>query len=41
MLFELVKVPDWYEAFAFCAWDGGRLLTEVEWLYLALWSLGT
>jgi sulfatase modifying factor 1 len=30
-----VNCLDWYAAFAFCAWDRGRLVTEAEWNYAA------
>ena len=30
-----VSCLDWYTAFSFCAWDGGRLPTEAEWNYAA------
>jgi len=30
-----INCVDWYVAFAFCAWDSGRLPSEAEWNYVA------
>lgn len=31
-----INCVSWYDAFAFCAWDGGRLPTDLEWAYAAV-----
>jgi formylglycine-generating enzyme required for sulfatase activity len=33
--FRPINCVTWYEAMAFCAWDGGYLPTEAEWNYAA------
>jgi sulfatase modifying factor 1 len=30
-----ITEPDWYEAYAFCIWDGGFLPSEAEWNFAA------
>ncbi len=38
---EPIVCVDWYTAFAFCVWDGGRLPTEAEWNFVAAGGGGT